>query len=91
MFKADFNSILELMNSIIDQIELTTERLKRPVIPSEARNLKICWGTACRTRTCASFEMTGDDKVKKADFVIRDDIDVPVGNKMPMWLVGMVF
>lgn len=30
-------------------------------------------------------------KFKKADFVIRDDIDIPVGNKIPMWLISLSF
>ncbi len=28
-------------------------------------------------------------KLKKADFVISDDIDVPVGKKIPMWILGL--
>lgn len=30
-------------------------------------------------------------KAKEADYVIRDDIDVPYGNKIPLWMVGLVF
>ncbi|WP_457628254.1 ATP-binding protein [Persephonella sp.] len=30
-------------------------------------------------------------KSKKADFVISDDIDVPVKNRIPLWLLGMAF
>lgn len=38
------------------------------------------------------IEVGGPGKRQKgADFVVRDDIDVPVGNKIPMWMVGMVF
>lgn len=38
------------------------------------------------------IEVGGNRKgAKGADFVIRDDIDVPVGNKIPMWMLGMVF
>jgi len=28
-------------------------------------------------------------KIKNADFVIRDDIDYPAGNTVPLWLLGM--
>jgi len=28
-------------------------------------------------------------KPKQADFVIRDDIDLPVRNAIPMWVLGM--
>jgi hypothetical protein len=28
-------------------------------------------------------------KIKSADFVIRDDIDYPSTNAVPMWLLGM--
>ena len=28
---------------------------------------------------------------KKADFVIRDDIDYPVGKNIPLWLLGMMY
>lgn len=30
-------------------------------------------------------------KPKKADFVISDDLDIPVGNKIPMWVLGLAF
>lgn len=30
-------------------------------------------------------------KKKKADFVIRDNTDVPVGNVLPMWLLGLAY
>lgn len=30
-------------------------------------------------------------KIKSADYVIRDDIDIPFGNKIPLWLLGMCF
>lgn len=29
-------------------------------------------------------------KIKSADFVIRDDIDLPGGNAIPLWLLGMI-
>lgn len=54
---------------------------------------------ACKDETLCDYVVDGKrvevgghaKKVKKADFVIRDDIDVPVGNKIPMWMIGMVF
>ncbi|SLM13892.1 hypothetical protein SPIROBIBN47_30015 [uncultured spirochete] len=30
-------------------------------------------------------------KPKQADFVIRDDIDYPAGNAIPLWLAGFMF
>lgn len=30
-------------------------------------------------------------KTKGADLVISDDIDLPYSNKIPMWMVGLVF
>lgn len=30
-------------------------------------------------------------KVKNSDFVIRDDIDLPGGNALPLWLLGMAY
>jgi len=38
------------------------------------------------------IEVGGKNKsVKKADYVIRDDIDYPAGNAIPAWLLGMGF
>ena len=28
-------------------------------------------------------------KIKRADYVIRDDVDIPALNIIPMWLLGM--
>jgi len=30
-------------------------------------------------------------KSKRADFVIRDDLDYPAGNAIPLWLLGMAY
>jgi hypothetical protein len=30
-------------------------------------------------------------KIKKADFVIRDNTDVPSGNILPLWLLGFAY
>jgi hypothetical protein len=30
-------------------------------------------------------------KIKKSDFVIRDDIDIPLKNKVPLWLLGFLW
>jgi hypothetical protein len=30
-------------------------------------------------------------KIKRSDFVIRDDIDFPGGNAVPLWLLGMAY
>ncbi|WGS66016.1 ATP-binding protein [Marinitoga aeolica] len=30
-------------------------------------------------------------KIKKSDFVIRDDIDMPLKNKVPLWLLGFLW
>ncbi len=38
------------------------------------------------------IEIGGKNKKRKnADFVIMDDIDVPFGNKIPLWVCGMVY
>jgi len=44
--------------------------------PAGIRKLKIEVGGASK-------------KMKKADFVIRDDLDYPAGNAIPLWLLGM--
>jgi uncharacterized protein len=43
---------------------------------SSVRKLKIEVGGASK-------------KIKSADFVIRDDIDYPASNAVPLWLLGM--
>ncbi len=30
-------------------------------------------------------------KIKNADFVIRDDIEYPSRNALPLWLLGMMY
>ncbi|NUU99618.1 ATPase AAA [Marinitoga sp. 1154] len=30
-------------------------------------------------------------KIKKSDFVIRDDIDLPIKNKVPLWILGFLW
>jgi predicted AAA+ superfamily ATPase len=30
-------------------------------------------------------------KPKKADFVISDNLDIPVGNRIPLWLIGLIY
>ncbi|GAB6888920.1 ATP-binding protein [Desulfothermus okinawensis JCM 13304] len=38
------------------------------------------------------IEVVGKNKKKKnADFVITDDVDIPVRERIPLWLLGMVF
>ncbi len=38
------------------------------------------------------IEVGGSSKQKKnSDFIISDDIDVPVKNKIPMWMLGLIF
>lgn len=29
--------------------------------------------------------------MKKADFVVRDDVDVPVDNVIPLWMLGLQY
>jgi len=55
--------------------------------------------TACKNEADCDYMIDGKKievggkgkKIKNADYVIRDDIDVPFGNKIPLWMVGMVF
>ena len=38
------------------------------------------------------IEIGGKNKKRKnSDFVLRDDIDLPVGNCIPLWMAGLVF
>ena len=38
------------------------------------------------------IEMSGKGKKRKgADFVIRDDLDVPLRNSIPMWILGLLW
>lgn len=38
------------------------------------------------------IEVGGKSKKKKSsDFVIRDDVDLPVRNVIPMWMLGMLW
>lgn len=55
--------------------------------------------TACRNESNCDYivndktiEVGGKSKsAKNADYVIMDNIDVPFGNKIPLWIAGMVF
>lgn len=42
--------------------------------------------------TSVTLEVGGKNKkTKAADFVLRDNTDYPVGNSIPLWLIGMMF
>jgi hypothetical protein len=54
---------------------------------------------ACKNEQKGDFEVEklileigGKSKPSKsADFVIRDDVDLPAGKQIPMWALGMMY
>lgn len=55
--------------------------------------------TACKHELDCDYIIDGkkievggrNKKAKDADYVIRDDIDLPYANKIPLWMVGLAF